>query len=65
VEEIRVFGWAELQEEPFADSWQPALRRFRSNFAYRGRNDLHEGLRTSLSRRSSTGRCATSSTRRT
>jgi FRG domain len=50
VEEIRLSGWGELQEQLFADSWQPHLRRFRSDFAYRGRNDAAEDLRTSLHR---------------
>jgi len=50
VEELRVSSWAELQEQLFADSWHPDLRRFRSNFAYRGRNDVDEDLRTSLHR---------------
>jgi hypothetical protein len=42
VEEIRVSSWAELQEQLFADSRQPELRRFRSNFPFRGRNDAAE-----------------------
>jgi FRG domain len=50
VEEIRVSNWAELQEQLFADAWQPDLGRFRSNFAFRGRNDAAEDLRTSLLR---------------
>jgi hypothetical protein len=50
VEEIRVLSWAELQEQLFADSWHPQLRRFRSDYAYRGRNDVEEDLRTSLLR---------------
>ena len=50
VEEIRLSSWAELQEELFADAWQPELRRFRSAFAYRGRNDVAEDLSTSLLR---------------
>ena len=50
MEEIRVSSWAGLQEQLFADSWQPELRRFRSNFAFRGRNDAAEDLRTSLLR---------------
>jgi hypothetical protein len=50
VEDIRVASWSELQEQLFADSWHPELRRFRSNFAYRGRNDVGEDLRTSLHR---------------
>jgi hypothetical protein len=50
VEEIRVSSWAELQEELFADAWQPELARHRSSFAFRGRNDADEDLRTSLFR---------------
>jgi hypothetical protein len=50
VEEIRVSSWGELQERLFADAWHPELRRFRSDFAYRGRNDVDEDLRTSLLR---------------
>jgi hypothetical protein len=50
VEEIRVSTWGELQEVLFADAWQPDLRRFRSDFAYRGRNDAAEDLSTSLLR---------------
>lgn len=50
MEEIRVTGWAELQERLFAESWHPELRRFRSDFAYRGRNDVAEDLRTRLLR---------------
>jgi FRG domain len=50
VEDVRVSSWAELQDALFADSWQPELRRFRSDFAYRGRNDVAEDLRTSLLR---------------
>jgi hypothetical protein len=36
VEEIRVASWGKLQAQLFADSWRPRLRRFRSNFAFRG-----------------------------
>jgi len=50
VEEIRVSSWSELQEQLFADAWHPDLRRFRSDYAYRGRNDVAEDLRTSLLR---------------
>jgi hypothetical protein len=50
VEEIRVSSWGELQEALFADAWQPQIERFRSTFAYRGRNDAAEDLRTSLLR---------------
>jgi hypothetical protein len=50
VEEIRVSSWSELQEALFADSWHAELGRFRSDFAYRGRNDAAEDLATSLLR---------------
>jgi hypothetical protein len=50
VEEIRIESWAELQERLFEDSWQEEIGRFRSRFAYRGRNDAAEDLRTSLIR---------------
>lgn len=50
MDEIRVSTWAELQEALFADAWKPELERFRSDFAYRGRNDAGEDLRTSLHR---------------
>jgi FRG domain len=50
VDEIRVSSWAELQDLLFSDSWQPELGRFRSDFAFRGRNDVAEDLRTSLLR---------------
>ena len=50
MEEIRVSSWAALQEQLFADSWAPELRRFRSNYAFRGRNDAAEDLQTSLLR---------------
>jgi hypothetical protein len=50
VDEIRVSSWAELQEQLFADAWHAELRRHRSSFAFRGRNDADESLRTSLIR---------------
>ena len=48
--DIRVGSWGELQDELFADAWQEPINRFRSNFAFRGRNDAGEDLRTSLLR---------------
>ena len=48
--EIRPGSWTELLEELFAESWRPELRRFRSQFAFRGRNDAAEDLSTSLQR---------------
>jgi FRG domain len=50
IEEIRVGSWPELQEHLFADAWQEEIGRFRSRYAFRGRNDATEDLRTSLIR---------------
>ena len=50
MDDVRVSSWAELQEQLFADAWQEPIARFRSNFAFRGRNDAAEDLRTSLLR---------------
>jgi hypothetical protein len=50
VEETRVSTWTALQEEVFAGAWQEEIGRFRSNFAFRGRNDAGEELGTSLQR---------------
>jgi FRG domain len=50
LEEIRVESWLELQEQLYADSWHTDLQRHRSRFAFRGRNDAREDLRTSLMR---------------
>jgi hypothetical protein len=50
VEELRPQGWAELHERLFEGSWKPKLERFRSDFAFRGRNDASEDLSTSLQR---------------
>jgi hypothetical protein len=48
VSDIRVSSWIELQERLYAGSWQEPLRRFRSNFAYRGMSIASHDLRTSL-----------------
>ena len=50
MDDIRVSSWAELHERLFADAWQEGLGRFRSNFAFRGRGDAGDDLRTSLQR---------------
>jgi FRG domain-containing protein len=50
VREIRVESWLELQECLFADSWHEELRRFRSDFAFRGESSATNDLTTSLSR---------------
>jgi hypothetical protein len=36
VKEVRVWGWAELTDVLYADSWKDELGRFRSDFAFRG-----------------------------
>ena len=50
MEEIRVDGWTELQERLFDEAWRPEIGRFRSNYAFRGRADAAEDLRSSLIR---------------
>jgi hypothetical protein len=50
VKEARVSSWLELQEQLFADSWQEQLGRHRTTYAYRGRGDAGDDLRTSLAR---------------
>jgi hypothetical protein len=46
--EVRAESWGHLQELLFDDSWQPSLRRFRSNFAFRGGGRSTYELQTSL-----------------
>jgi len=46
--EIRVASWAELTELLYADSWQGQIGRFRSDFAFRGVENLGAELRTGL-----------------
>ena len=48
--DVRVTSWQQLGDELFAESWRPALGRFRSNFAFRGMNRAPEDLTTSLTR---------------
>jgi hypothetical protein len=50
VDELRPSTWSELHERLFEGSWRPELERFRSQFAFRGRNDALEDLSTSLQR---------------
>jgi hypothetical protein len=50
MERLRVAGWQELTERLYEESWQPALRRFRSHFAFRGMASDRYPLRTSLER---------------
>jgi hypothetical protein len=46
----RISTWNDLTEELFAESWSEPLKRFRSNFAFRGMSDASHSLRTSLHR---------------
>lgn len=48
--ERRVSSWVELENELFADTWNPTIKRFRSTFAYRGLGDCTYPLTNSLSR---------------
>jgi len=48
--EVRVKGWNDLQNELFEDSWSPELGRFRSRYAYRGLSDANYRLETTLIR---------------
>jgi len=48
--DIRVTSFSELQERLYADTWQAALRRFRSSLAFRGVADSRDDLSTSLVR---------------
>lgn len=42
--------WSELQEQLYADSWDPTIERFRSPYVFRGVGSRLPGLSTSLSR---------------
>jgi FRG domain len=48
VQDVRVKDWAELNRELYEKTWNPDIRRFRSNFVYRGMSDASDDLRTSL-----------------
>ncbi len=48
--EIRVHTWPELDEALYEESWDPALRRHRSRFAFRGMKDTSHELGFGLSR---------------
>ena len=50
MDEIRASTWADLHDLLFREAWKPALQRFRSDLAYRGRADARHDLRTSLHR---------------
>lgn len=48
--DIEVTSWADLTEQLYADSWQHNIKRYRSNYAFRGLSDKVYDLRTSLIR---------------
>jgi hypothetical protein len=48
--DIPIDSWAGLQDQLFADSWQPRLHRHRSPYAYRGAPDSSDHLVTGLRR---------------
>ena len=48
--DIRVSSWAELNERLYEESWKAGLRRFRSDFAFRGMAVATHTLQTSLKR---------------
>ena len=51
VETQRAESWVHLHELLFEGAWRPALRRYRSQHAFRGVNDRDcDTLRTSLAR---------------
>ena len=46
--DVRVHDWAELNRELYENTWNADIRRFRSNYVYRGMSDAADDLRTSL-----------------
>lgn len=46
--EIRVKDWSELNRELYENTWNADIRRFRSNYVYRGMADARADLSTSL-----------------
>jgi hypothetical protein len=47
---VRAKSWLHLQELLFQDSWNPAIQRHRSNYAFRGLNRASQELTTGLMR---------------
>ena len=47
---MRAESWVHLQELLYEDSWQPGLRRYRSDRVFRGHQDARGDLTTSLAR---------------
>jgi hypothetical protein len=50
MEKIKVHSWNELQDELFADAYDPSLGRFRSPFVFRGAQNKKYQLRSALHR---------------
>jgi len=50
MEVVTIHSWEELQRELFADSYNSALGRFRSRYAFRGLSDASYRLNTTLQR---------------
>jgi len=50
VDELRAESWEQLHGLLYEESWQEDIRRHRSTWAFRGRSDAGEDLRTSLIR---------------
>ena len=48
--DIQVSTWTELNDILFAETWDPVIKRFRSNFAYRGMNRSAYKISNGLSR---------------
>ena len=48
MQDVRVNNWAELNHALFESTWNADIRRFRSNYVYRGMSDAGDDLRTSL-----------------
>lgn len=51
----RARSWTELLEQLYADSWSPALKRFRSPYAFRGLSFVDHDLSNSLRRLAGSG----------
>ena len=50
MDELRAESWEQLHALLYEDSWQDDIGRHRSTWAFRGRSDAGEDLRTSLIR---------------
>ena len=48
--DVRVSSWEELNSQLYENTWNPALQRFRSDYAYRGMTRARQDLTTTLMR---------------